>query len=277
MSTGPEEGPEDAGAGPAVEGSTTVERTAAPKVPLTAALPTLTSTTVGQTAAPDVGGGGALRRLLSCEAADFAAWGAPHCWSGTADDFTDLFSPAARDELLSAPRPAHAVHPAGASDGDVLPGAFTGPAGVGADLGDQVDRDASCAELADGATARAARAAPDLAAAGRFTAAARRTSSPPGPGQRVRHAAGPGLRAALRHPRRVRRSRSPAEALAHPRAGDPVPAGVPAVDRSPGRGRQGRAPASPSTTSMLRARRRPLPPARLDPLRRGQRRDLRST
>jgi bifunctional lysine-specific demethylase and histidyl-hydroxylase NO66 len=134
--------------------STTAAQTVARKVPQTAAprAPTRTSTTVELTAEHEVGRGGALRRLLGHHADDFAAWGRDAVLVRAADDFEDLFSLTAADDLLSD-RGLRTPFIRLAKDGVVLASkSYTRPGGVGATIGDQVDSARVLRLLAGGAT-----------------------------------------------------------------------------------------------------------------------------
>jgi ribosomal protein L16 Arg81 hydroxylase len=87
----------------------------------------------------------------------FAAeyWGRKPLLSRAADlgeDFTDLFSLDAVDELV-ANRAVRTPFVRMANEGDLLaPGRYTAPAGFGAEVGDQLDADKVLAEFAGGAT-----------------------------------------------------------------------------------------------------------------------------
>ncbi len=100
----------------------------------------------------------ALTRLLSCDLDTFAAdyWASGALLSTRAerggDDFSDLFSLAAVDELLSR-RALRTPFIRMAKDGTTLPeSAYTVGGGVGAGVGDQVSDDAVLALFAGGAT-----------------------------------------------------------------------------------------------------------------------------
>ncbi|MGZ2355779.1 cupin domain-containing protein [Streptomyces sp. 372A] len=79
-------------------------------------------------------------------------WGREALLTRRAGDFSDLFSAAAVDELVSR-RGLRTPFLRVAKNGATLPGAsFTSPAGVGATIGDQADDTALWREFADGAT-----------------------------------------------------------------------------------------------------------------------------
>lgn len=99
----------------------------------------------------------ALERVIACTPADFAE----HYWGGQpllsrAEDlpaaFTDLFSSAAADELVSE-RALRTPFVRMAKDGSTLPDrAFTRGGGIGAGIADQVSDDRLLGLFADGAT-----------------------------------------------------------------------------------------------------------------------------
>ncbi|MFG1677621.1 cupin domain-containing protein [Micromonospora sp. NPDC049282] len=101
----------------------------------------------------------ALTRCVAVEPAKFAAdhWGRSPLLSRAAelpnpDGFTDLFSPADADELLSR-RGLRTPFLRVAKDGQLVPAArWTGGGGAGAEIGDQVLDDKVLALYADGAT-----------------------------------------------------------------------------------------------------------------------------
>jgi bifunctional lysine-specific demethylase and histidyl-hydroxylase NO66 len=109
---------------------------------------------------PDSTGGAgrpALRRCIACATDQFAAqhWGRAPLLSRRAElgnDFADLLSAAAVDELISA-RGLRTPFLRMAKDGSVLPAAtFTRGGGVGASIADQAADDKVLAAMADGAT-----------------------------------------------------------------------------------------------------------------------------
>ena len=99
----------------------------------------------------------ALPRLITVTPEVFADeyWGRKPLLSRAADldeDFTDLFSLDAVDELV-ANRAIRTPFVRMANEGDLLaPGRYTGPSGFGAEVGDQLDSDKVLAEFAGGAT-----------------------------------------------------------------------------------------------------------------------------
>lgn len=100
---------------------------------------------------------GALARCVCVAPAVFARdyWGARPLFSRRETlpgDFSDLFTPAAADELLTE-RALRTPFIRMAKDGDVLPPErFTASGGFGAQIGDQVDSAMVLREFADGAT-----------------------------------------------------------------------------------------------------------------------------
>ncbi|GAA2056512.1 cupin domain-containing protein [Williamsia deligens] len=98
-----------------------------------------------------------LTRCVAVDPSTFAAnhWGVRPLLSPAADlprDFSDLLSPAAVDELL-AERGVRAPFIRMAKNGSLLGrDAFLSPAGVGAEIGDQVDSAKALAAFADGAS-----------------------------------------------------------------------------------------------------------------------------
>ncbi|WP_420038079.1 cupin domain-containing protein [Streptomyces sp. cg28] len=93
-------------------------------------------------------------RLTRLSRADFARdhWARKPLLTRAADDFADLFSADAVDELVSR-RGLRTPFLRVAKDGATLPDAsFTAPAGVGATIGDQLDDTALWRGFADGAT-----------------------------------------------------------------------------------------------------------------------------
>lgn len=99
----------------------------------------------------------ALSRCTTLDAAAFAAryWARGPLFTRSdrlGQDFSDLFSLEAVDELV-AERALRTPFARMAKEGDVLPAArFTGPGGFGAEIGDQLDADRVLAELAAGST-----------------------------------------------------------------------------------------------------------------------------
>ncbi len=99
----------------------------------------------------------ALARCISIGADEFAAdyWGHKPLLSRAAElgqDFSDLFSIDAVDELAST-RAIRTPFVRMANEGDLLaPGKYTGPSGFGAEVGDQLDADKVLTEFAGGAT-----------------------------------------------------------------------------------------------------------------------------
>ena len=96
----------------------------------------------------------ALSRCINVPDEQFARehWGRAPLLSPANDDFTDLFSPAAVDELIGR-RGLRTPFIRLAHEGDVLaPGRFTASGGFGAEVSDQVSSDKVLAELAAGAT-----------------------------------------------------------------------------------------------------------------------------
>ena len=99
----------------------------------------------------------ALARCISISADEFAAdyWGRKPLLSRAAElgqDFSDLFSIEAVDELAST-RAIRTPFVRMANEGDLLaPGKYTGPSGFGAEVGDQLDADKVLTEFAGGAT-----------------------------------------------------------------------------------------------------------------------------
>ncbi|MDN4595771.1 cupin domain-containing protein [Leifsonia virtsii] len=99
----------------------------------------------------------ALSRCVPVGRAEFAAdhWGRLPLFTRAADlgeDFSDLFSLDAVDELVSS-RALRTPFVRMAKEGTVLPPArFTGPGGFGAEVADQLDAAKVLAEFADGAT-----------------------------------------------------------------------------------------------------------------------------
>jgi ribosomal protein L16 Arg81 hydroxylase len=99
----------------------------------------------------------ALSRCVPVGRAEFAAehWGRRPLFTRAADlgeDFSDLFSLDAVDELVSS-RALRTPFVRMAKEGTVLPPArFTGPGGFGAEVADQLDAAKVLAEFADGAT-----------------------------------------------------------------------------------------------------------------------------
>jgi bifunctional lysine-specific demethylase and histidyl-hydroxylase NO66 len=102
----------------------------------------------------DLGAGAAQARLLGVSPEDFAEnyWARRALLSREVGDFTDLFSAAAVDELLSR-RGLRAPFLRMAKEGATLADrSFTAPAGVGATIPDQLDDTAIWRQFADGAT-----------------------------------------------------------------------------------------------------------------------------
>lgn len=100
------------------------------------------------------GAGVAQPRLLGVSPEEFAAdyWSRKALLTRGAGDFTDLFSAAAVDELLSR-RGLRTPFLRMAKDGSTLTErSFTAPAGVGATIADQLDDTAIWRQFADGAT-----------------------------------------------------------------------------------------------------------------------------
>ena len=96
----------------------------------------------------------ALSRCIGVPDEQFARehWGRAPLLSPAHDDFTDLFSPAAVDELIGR-RGLRTPFIRLAHEGDVLaPGRFTASGGFGAEVSDQVSSDKVLAEFAAGAT-----------------------------------------------------------------------------------------------------------------------------
>ena len=99
----------------------------------------------------------ALARLITIPAREFEAnhWGRAPLLTRAVDlgqDFTDLFSLDAVDELV-ANRAVRTPFVRMANEGDLLPpGRYTSPSGFGAEVGDQLDADKVLAEFAGGAT-----------------------------------------------------------------------------------------------------------------------------
>lgn len=99
----------------------------------------------------------ALTRLITVTPDEFASeyWGRKPLLSRAADlgeDFTDLFSLDAVDELV-ANRAIRTPFVRMANEGDLLaPARYTSPSGFGAEVGDQLDADKVLAEFAGGAT-----------------------------------------------------------------------------------------------------------------------------
>ena len=96
----------------------------------------------------------ALSRCVDVSAEQFADeyWGRAPLLSPAHDDFSDLFSPAAVDELVGR-RGLRTPFIRLAHEGDVLaPGRFTASGGFGAEVSDQVSSDKVLAEFAAGAT-----------------------------------------------------------------------------------------------------------------------------
>jgi len=96
----------------------------------------------------------ALSRCINVPDEQFARehWGRAPLLSPANDDYTDLFSPAAVDELIGR-RGLRTPFIRLAHEGDVLaPGRFTASGGFGAEVSDQVSSDKVLAELAAGAT-----------------------------------------------------------------------------------------------------------------------------
>ena len=102
-------------------------------------------------------GHSALERVIACTPADFAEhyWGHQPLLSRAEDlpaAFTDLFSSAAADELVSE-RALRTPFLRMAKDGSTLPDrAFTRGGGIGAGIADQVSEDRLLSLFADGAT-----------------------------------------------------------------------------------------------------------------------------
>ena len=96
----------------------------------------------------------ALSRCISVPTEHFADrfWGRTALLSPANDDFTDLFSPAAVDELVGR-RALRTPFVRLAHEGDVLaPARYTSSGGYGAEVSDQVSSDKVLAEFAAGAT-----------------------------------------------------------------------------------------------------------------------------
>jgi len=96
----------------------------------------------------------ALSRCVDVPDEQFAReyWGRAPLLSPAHDDFSDLFSPAAVDELVGR-RGLRTPFIRLAHEGEVLPPArFTAPGGFGAEVSDQVSSDKVLAEFAAGAT-----------------------------------------------------------------------------------------------------------------------------
>ncbi|WP_285116276.1 cupin domain-containing protein [Leifsonia sp. fls2-241-R2A-40a] len=99
----------------------------------------------------------ALSRCVPIGRAEFASgfWGKRPLFtraSGLREDFSDLFSVEAVDELVAS-RALRTPFVRMAKEGSVLPASrFTGPGGFGAEVGDQVDSAKVLAEFAAGAT-----------------------------------------------------------------------------------------------------------------------------
>ncbi|MFC8226401.1 cupin domain-containing protein [Streptomyces sp. NPDC057287] len=93
-------------------------------------------------------------RLTGLSREEFArdVWAQTAALTRGADDFSDVFSPSAVDELISR-RGLRTPFLRVAKDGTTLPASsFTAPAGVGATIADQVDDTALWRAFADGAT-----------------------------------------------------------------------------------------------------------------------------
>ncbi|MFC4018691.1 cupin domain-containing protein [Micromonospora sp. GCM10011542] len=113
----------------------------------------------GRPAVPSATGAAALARCVSVEPAKFAAahWGHTPLLSRAAElpdppGFTDLFSPADADELLSR-RGLRTPFLRIAKDGQLVPAArWTGGGGAGAEIGDQVLDERVLEQYAGGAT-----------------------------------------------------------------------------------------------------------------------------
>ncbi|WP_031044648.1 cupin domain-containing protein [Streptomyces sp. NRRL F-5650] len=103
---------------------------------------------------PATAGAGALDRLIGIGRDTFArdVWARTALRTRAADDFSDLFSADAVDELVSR-RGLRTPFLRVAKDGAALPDtSFTSSGGVGATISDQVDDTAVWREFADGAT-----------------------------------------------------------------------------------------------------------------------------
>lgn len=99
-------------------------------------------------------GGGVLNRLIGADLEAFArdVWARRAQLTRGADDFSDLFSADAVDELVSR-RGLRTPFLRVAKDGSTLPGSsFTSPAGVGATVSDQLDDTAVWRAFGSGAT-----------------------------------------------------------------------------------------------------------------------------
>ncbi|MDX2564469.1 cupin domain-containing protein [Streptomyces sp. TX20-6-3] len=104
--------------------------------------------------ADDVEGRVLETRLISLSREDFArdVWGRTPLLTRGAGDFSDLFSAAAVDELISR-RGLRTPFLRVAKDGSTAPeSSFTSPGGVGASVGDQLDDTALWRSFADGST-----------------------------------------------------------------------------------------------------------------------------
>ncbi|WP_306325780.1 cupin domain-containing protein [Streptomyces venezuelae] len=104
--------------------------------------------------ADDVEGRVLETRLISLSREDFARdiWGRAPLLTRGAGDFSDLFSAAAVDELVSR-RGLRTPFLRVAKDGSTAPdSSFTAPGGVGATVGDQLDDTALWRSFADGST-----------------------------------------------------------------------------------------------------------------------------
>ncbi|MFE2373876.1 cupin domain-containing protein [Streptomyces sp. NPDC059398] len=113
-----------------------------------------TPRTTLQDAGAPTGAGVLETRLIRLDRQEFArdVWARTALLTRGASDFSDLFSEAAVDELVSR-RGLRAPFLRVAKDGATLPDAsFTSPAGVGATVSDQLDDTALWREFADGAT-----------------------------------------------------------------------------------------------------------------------------
>ncbi|MEU6059313.1 cupin domain-containing protein [Streptomyces sp. NPDC047097] len=113
-----------------------------------------TTTRPTEDTAADNGGGVLAARLTGLGREEFAreVWGRVPSLTRAADDFSDLFSARAVDELVSR-RGLRTPFLRVAKNGATLPdSAFTAPAGVGATIADQLDDTALWRSFADGAT-----------------------------------------------------------------------------------------------------------------------------
>ncbi|MFG3283389.1 cupin domain-containing protein [Streptomyces sp. NPDC048111] len=111
-----------------------------------------TLSTTCEDAAADSAGGVLASRLIGIGREEFArdVWGRVPLLSRAVDDFDDLFSASAVDELVSR-RGLRTPFLRVAKEGATLPdSAFTAPAGVGASIADQVDDTALWRSFADG-------------------------------------------------------------------------------------------------------------------------------